>query len=105
MVESLGSTEVKLTDAEVKFALTHAASNGTLSMDVPSIPIADQKLPILLNVDPSINGSIVNKPETAPGMTNAVTVSDRSNVWGGVEDSSYTTMFTTKIKTVQLTVD
>ncbi|ELY3194658.1 hypothetical protein SMM50_005162 [Salmonella enterica] len=49
LVERLGTTAVKLTEAEVKSALTQAASNGTQSMDVPSRPFAGMNLPVVIN--------------------------------------------------------
>lgn len=42
------------------------------------------------------------KHTAAPGSTNVVSTSYRSNIWGVVEDGAYTTMFTPNITSVML---
>lgn len=90
-------------DAEMNFALKHAIAHAPQPYRVPTVPNADRTLPLLTDVTVSINGSIVGRPTATPGSNNVIAVSDRSNVWGVVEDSDYTTMFTPKITSVMLT--
>lgn len=93
----------KISDAEINFALRHAIAHNPQPYQDPAVPNADRTLPIISDISVSINGSIVGLPTATPGSGNVVKVNDRSNVWGVVEDSDYTTMFTTNYTSVMLT--
>lgn len=103
LLKFASDTTSKIVDAEINFALKRAIAHTPQPYRVPAVPNADRTLPLISDVSVSINGSIVGRPTATPGSENVVSVSDRSNIWGVVEDSDYTTMFTPNITSVMLT--
>ncbi|EAN5174747.1 hypothetical protein EIS37_15645 [Salmonella enterica] len=103
LIKLAGDKLKPVVDAEINFALKHAIAHAPQPYRVPTVPNADRTLPLVTDVSVSINGSIVGRPTATPGSNNVIAVSDRSNVWGVVEDSDYTTMFTPNITSVMLT--
>ncbi|EAM1204893.1 hypothetical protein BUL74_01790 [Salmonella enterica subsp. enterica serovar 4,[5],12:i:-] len=101
---SAGRT-VDLNDEDVIYVISRAATRGELPYVTPNVPVADQKLPILLDAYPRINGMLEREPHTEPGTANDIIMGMGESVWGRVEDDKYTTIFALKSNSIHLTED